>query len=54
MRITRRTQNELVVEDSSMWLSCICAACSLVILYFSIAQGKLNGVFGADSSFFLP
>ncbi len=51
MRITRQTQSELVVEDSSVGLSYICAAAAVVIIFFAIEQNKLKGLFGA--AFFL-
>ena len=51
MRIISQTPQELVVQDSSVWFSYICAASALVIIFFSIAENKINGLLTA--SFFL-
>lgn len=51
MRITIQTPQELVVQDSSVWLSWVLAACALVVIFFSIAERKMNGLLTA--AFFL-
>jgi hypothetical protein len=51
MRITSRTPQELVVQDSSMWVSYLCGAAGVMIVFFSISQNKLKGLFSA--AFFL-
>jgi hypothetical protein len=51
MRITSQTPQELIVQDGSVWVSYICAASALVIIFFSIAENKINGLLTA--SFFL-
>jgi hypothetical protein len=38
MKIVRQTETELVVQDSSMWLSVVLAACALFPTYIAIAQ----------------
>jgi hypothetical protein len=48
MRITSQTPQELVVEDNSVWLAYVCAASAVVIICFSMAQNKINGVLGAS------
>jgi hypothetical protein len=44
MHVTRQTPHELVVEDNSVWLAYVCAAAALVIIFFSIAHNKINGL----------
>lgn len=39
MKIVRQTPDELVVRDSSMWLSAIFALCALMPLYIALAHG---------------
>jgi hypothetical protein len=51
MRVKSQTSQELVVEDSSVWFSYLCAGAALFIIYFSIAENKINGLLTA--SFFL-
>jgi hypothetical protein len=51
MRITSQTPQELVVQDSSVLFAYICAGSALVIILFSIAERKINGLLTA--SFFL-
>jgi hypothetical protein len=40
MKIVRQTPNELVVRDSTLWLSAIFAAAALFLLYFAIFQAQ--------------
>jgi hypothetical protein len=51
MRVKSQTPQELVVEDSSLWFSYLCAGSALFIIYFSIREDKINGLLTA--SFFL-
>ena len=51
MHIRSQTPQELVVEDSMVWLSYILAALGLINIFFSISQNKMNGLLTA--SFFL-
>ena len=47
MRITRQTPTELVVADSSMWLSAIFAAAACMPIGITISVHKLNGFYAA-------
>jgi hypothetical protein len=51
MRIAHQSPTELVVRDSSMWISAICAAAALTIIFFAITQNKPSGFLVA--AFFL-
>jgi len=51
MRIVRQTPQELVVVDSSRWVSAICAAATLFIVYTAIARHQPKNLFAA--AFFL-
>lgn len=51
MHITRRTPTELVVEDSSLWISYICAGAGFLLLLAAIAQHKSQGF--VPAAFFL-
>ena len=39
MKIVGQSPNELVVRDSSLWLSAIFIAAALLLLYFFVVQG---------------
>lgn len=45
MRILRQTPQELVVVDSSRWVSAICAVATLYSLYYVIGHHELKGLF---------
>jgi hypothetical protein len=47
MKIISHTQNELVVEDNSAWLSYIMGTAAAVIVFFSVTQHQLRGLYGA-------
>jgi len=47
MRITRQTPTELVVADSSMWLSAIFAAAACMPAGIAISEHKPNGFYAA-------
>lgn len=47
MRITRQTPSELVVADSSMWISAICAAVACMPIGITISEHKPNGFYAA-------
>ncbi len=51
MRITRQTEQELVVEDSGLWLSAVLFLASLPLFYAATLHGKVGSVFGGG--FFL-
>ena len=51
MHISRQTPTELVVEDSSLWISYLCAGAGFLLLALSVAQNKPKGFLGA--AFFL-
>lgn len=40
MRVTRETPTELVVSDSSLWMSIICGAAALLLAYFGLMKAK--------------
>ncbi len=56
MKIVRQTETELVVQDSSMWLSVVLAACALFPLYIAIAQHdhRMFRAAGALALFAIP
>lgn len=43
MRIVRQTPAELVVRDSSIWISIVCALAAGFVLYFVIAKNEQRG-----------
>lgn len=43
MKITRQTSTELVLADSSMWISILCAGVAVAIIVFAIERGKIAG-----------
>jgi hypothetical protein len=45
MHIARQTPQELVVVAGTRWISAICAAAALVILYFVITRHEREGLF---------
>jgi hypothetical protein len=45
MHIARQTAQELVVVSGTRWVSAICAAAALFILYFVIARQEPKGLF---------
>ena len=47
MHVTRKTNTELVVEDSSIWVSVFLLCASVPLVYTSIAHGKMSGLWGA-------
>jgi hypothetical protein len=47
MKITSHTPAELVVEDSSVWLSYILGTCAAVVMFFSVTQHQPRALFGA-------
>ena len=51
MHIARQTPTELVVEDSSLWISYLCAGAGFLLLVLSIAQHQPKGFLAA--AFFL-
>jgi hypothetical protein len=48
VHITSQTPQELVVEDSSVWIAYVCAASAVIIFFFSIAHNKINTLLGAS------
>jgi hypothetical protein len=47
MHVTRKTNTELVVEDSSIWVSVFLLCASVPLVYTSIAHGKMSGLWAA-------
>lgn len=47
MHVTRKTNSELVVVDSSIWVSVFLLCASVPLVYTSIAHGKMSGLWGA-------
>lgn len=47
MYIASQSSTELVVEDSTVWLSWIFGVCAAVIMFFSVTQHQLRGLVGA-------
>jgi len=47
MKVTRQTDKELVIEDSTLWMAAIAALAGLVLLVVAIAGGKIGGAAGA-------
>ncbi len=47
MYIASQSPTELVVEDSTVWLSWIFGVCAAVIMFFSVTQHQLRGLVGA-------
>jgi hypothetical protein len=40
MRIVRQTESELVVEDSSLWMTVLCALCAVFIFWIALTHGQ--------------
>jgi hypothetical protein len=40
MRIVRQTESEVVVEDSSLWMTVFCAICAAFIFAFALTHGQ--------------
>ena len=47
MHVTRKTNQELVVVDSSIWISVILLAADAPVVYTSITHGRLSGLWAA-------
>jgi hypothetical protein len=47
MRITRQTPTELVVEDSTIWISLLCSLAALPLIYTGIQAGQHKALLGA-------
>jgi hypothetical protein len=47
MQVTRKTNQELAVVDSSIWVSMVLLCAAVLVTYASIAHGKLNGLWVA-------
>ncbi|SRR5579871_1222208 len=47
MYIASQSPTELVVEDSTVWLSWIFGVCAAAIMFFSVTQHQLRGLVGA-------
>lgn len=56
MKIVRQTETELVVQDSSMWLSVVLAACAFFPTYIAISQHdhRMFRAAGALTLFAIP
>jgi hypothetical protein len=46
MHVVRETPSELVIKDSTLWLSAVLAIAGIVIAYFSISHNRLVGLPG--------
>jgi hypothetical protein len=51
MRIASQSPTELVVKDSTLWISALCGAAALATVYFSIAKHEPRSLLGG--AFFL-
>lgn len=50
MRIVRQTTTELVVRDSSLWMSAVFVGAALFVSYFAIFQGDRRAIGAAGIS----
>jgi len=48
MHIASQTPQQLVVKDDMRWVSLLMVACTVIIIFFCIAQNKPNGLYGAS------
>jgi hypothetical protein len=51
MRVTRRSQTELLVEDSSLWIAAVCGIAAVVLIFEGVTRGNRGAL--ASAGFFL-
>ena len=51
MRVTRRSETELLVEDSSLWIAAVCGIAAVVLVFAGVTKGNRGAL--ASAGFFL-